>query len=292
MKNRWMMMVAIAIAILATDATATELRRASAQDVQVTGPLAGAPAVHHMRIYRANRLMLVPFVGFTLQDDFQRNLFVGARAAYHFTDWIGVEISGGYAVAQFNTDLTDGVIDQGFSSPSTPNFLSLPRASEFESQIGDWNWTASAVVTFIPLRGKLSLFQKVFVDTDAYILAGVSFNGLEERANIDSATCDAAPDATAREDCYYASQGARSSRVALAPTFGAGLDLFFNDFLGLNIEWRGMPFKWNNSGTDEAGNGGTNVDGVIDSSDRLRHFNHMFTLGLIIFLPTEAGISD
>jgi outer membrane beta-barrel protein len=269
-------------------------RRASAQDVQITGPLAGAPAVHHMRIYRESRIMLVPFLGFTLQDDFQRNLFVGARAAYHFTDWLGVEVSGAYAVAQFTTDLTDGVINQGFSSPTTPNYLSLPDPSNFESQLGAWNWTTSLVATFVPLRGKLSLFQKAFVDTDAYILAGVSFNGIEERANIAAATCDAmgAGNETARVSCYQNSQDARSSRVAIAPTFGAGLNLYFNDFLGLNIEWRGMPFKWNNSGTDEAGAGGLNRDGVIDSSDRLRHFNHMFTLGLIIFLPTAAGVGD
>ena len=81
--------------------------------------------------------------------------------------------------------------------------------------------------------------------------------------------------------------------MAPSATFGAGINMYFNDFIGLSFEWRGMPFKWNTSGTDEAGNGsGTFPDGNIDADDRISHFNQMFTIGLVVYLPTEAGSSE
>src|SRR5690554_2220653 len=79
---------------------------ASAQQVQVTGPLAGAPALHHMRIYREHRLMLVPHVGITLRDPWQRSLMVGGQLHFHFTDRLGIGLWGSYGGVNFHTDLT------------------------------------------------------------------------------------------------------------------------------------------------------------------------------------------
>ncbi len=296
MKNRWMVMMAAVAALWAADAIRPDVQTASAQEVQISGPLAGAPAVHDMRIYREGRFQIVPFLGFTLSDEYSRNLFVGATVAYHFTDWIGVRASGAYAVAQFGTNLTDEVRIKGQDWVNTRNsnqYLNLYDRDEFENQIGRWDWTVSAEAVFVPLRGKLSFFQKLFVDTDAYVFAGVAFNGLNERASTQSSVCDAAGTQPDLESCYSSSQLARSSRVAPSATFGAGINMYFNDFIGLSFEWRGMPFKWNTSGTDEAGNGsGTFPDGNIDADDRISHFNQMFTIGLVVYLPTEAGSSE
>jgi hypothetical protein len=59
---------------------------AHAQEVQVTGPLAGQPAVRHERIYREGRVELTPQVIFSFQDEFERIIGFGASATYHFTD--------------------------------------------------------------------------------------------------------------------------------------------------------------------------------------------------------------
>jgi hypothetical protein len=143
---------------------------------------------------------------------------------------------------------------------------------------------------FTPLRGKLSLFQKAFVDTDFYIFAGAGFVRLSERANIVETTCRNT-DAALFQQCLEDSQDNRATRITIAPTFGAGLNLYFNEFLGLNFEWRGLPYKWNTSGTDERGNGGF-PDGEINASDRLSHFNHMVSVGLVIYLPTDIELSE
>ena len=62
-----------------------------AQEVQVTGPLAGAPAVRHMRIYRDGRFQIQPELRRHHRGRLcSRTMFVGAQIGYHFTDWIGL----------------------------------------------------------------------------------------------------------------------------------------------------------------------------------------------------------
>jgi hypothetical protein len=263
---------------------------ASAQQVQVSGPLAGAPAVHHMRIYRENRLMLVPHIGMTLRDPWQRTMMVGGQLHYHFTDWLGLGLWGSYGGVNFNTDLTNQVIAGGMTSG--PNRLSLPSRDGFGSQLGQTTWAAGPQVNFVPLRGKLALFQKLFVDTDFYVQAGVVFMGIQERADINAATCNAIGDTTLQNACFIDSQSARANRIAIRPSFGTGLNMYFNSVFGLQIEWRGFPVSMNESGTDEAGPNGMFPDGSIDSNDRISRLHHMVSIGLILFLPASQKVTD
>lgn len=259
---------------------------ASAQEVQITGPLAGAPAVHHMRIYRENRLMLVPHIGVTLRDSFQRNLMIGGQLHYHFLDWLGIGLWGSYGGVGFATELTREIEDLG--TTSSTNRLSLPGRANFSQQLGQITWAAGPQINFIPLRGKLALFQKLFIDTDFYIQAGVVFLGIQERANVRAADCETAGDVGG---CYLDSQTRRSNRVAVRPSFGVGLNAYINRFLGIQIEWRGFPAGINESGWDQAGADAKFPDGVINEHDRLSRLYHLVSLGFIVFLPPSQKIS-
>ncbi len=270
---------------------------ASAQEVQVSGPLAGAPACIDCRLYRENRFSIKPFVGFTLQDEFSRTIMFGAEAGYHFTDWIGIGLWGALAPVHIDTDLTDQVGSQGQST--TNNRLSLPSTGGFDQQIGEIKWAAGLEAVFIPLRGKLALFQKLFIDTDFSVFGGVALVGIEERANVNTGSGPTdvclTGEASASPACL-ATQSARASRVAIAPSFGVALTAYATDFFGISLEWRALPFSWNTSGTDEGGkdengntNGGDFPDGKINGDDRIFHFNHMFSLGFIFYLPPETG---
>ncbi|MFW6067094.1 MAG: outer membrane beta-barrel domain-containing protein [Myxococcota bacterium] len=286
MMNRLMVLVTIAAALVAA-----EPRLAAAQQVQVTGPLAGEPAVRHMRLYREGRLQLAPVVSFTLQDEFSQTMFTGAQVAYHFVDWLGVGIWGAFGAAHLETNLTDEV--RGKGQTRQRNAVSLPSGENFPAQIGELNWAAALQLNFIPLRGKMSLFQKVFVDTDFYIFAGVAAVGVTERADVESDVCTAAPPAGAgRDNPCIATQFASESRVAIAPTFGIGLDFFISDWVAILFEWRGLPFKWNTSGFDVLGGDDKTPDGQVDDEDRVFHFNHMVSLGVSFFLPTDAKVSN
>jgi hypothetical protein len=267
---------------------------ARAQEVQVEGPLAGAPAVIGLRIYRQLRFQVQLHGTMTLEDEFSRAILPGGQLMFHPTDWLGIGVWGGFAAGNIDSALTDEVTSKG--QTNSVNVLSLPNARNFSSQIGRIQWIAAPQLSFIPLRGKLGIFEKLFVDTDFYVFGGVGIAGIEERADVTadaSNSCRTMGDLAAQISCYQGGQLQRTTRVAIAPTFGAGLSLYLADFLSMTLEWRAMPFAWNTSGTDEAGDPrGDFPDNAIDSNDHLSHFNHMFTLGFAFYLPTSPKISE
>src|SRR5205823_12958369 len=81
-----------------------------------------------------------------------------------------------------------------WTEPNTyPNNISvnnlLTRASigtPFKNQLGTIQSVISPQITLVPFRGKLAIFQKIFIDTDAYIFGGPAFVGLKERADCPS----------------------------------------------------------------------------------------------------------
>jgi hypothetical protein len=285
---------------------------ASAQEIQITGPLAGQPAVRRLRQYRVNRVQLtVPTLGYTLQDEFARSILVGMEAAFHFTDYFGIGVWGSMAnfgnAFQIDTDLTSQVVANGQSTVN--NRLSLPDPTAFASQVARLQGIVSVHAIFAPLRGKLSLFQGAFVDTDFYAMLGFALGFVEERADVigaDAIACtnpDQFPMTAAgmagavAGDVCNATQGARGSRVAPTAIFGVGLNLYFNGLIGMAIQWRMFPFNMNPSGTDDGGGDEPNSsvspqDGLIDAQDQRFYFHHQFSLGLIINLPPEATISE
>ena len=287
--NIWAALIAVAMTALAASTV-------QAQEVQITGPLAGAPAVRHMRLYRVNRFNVMPSIGYTLQDEFARSLFVGLEANYHFLDWLGVGIWGGYNVAQIDTDLTTQIA--GNAQITDRNRLSVPSAGDFSRQIGRIQWGLSAHLIFVPLRGKLSLFQSVFVDTDLYVIAGVAMFGLDERAStvtdsMRSGACDLAePNGSPSPGCL-ATQTARAGRITPSPMLGVGLSVYANSWFGVAFEWRAFPFSWNPGGTDESGSArGPFPDGQVDGADSRTTFNHMFNLGFIFNLPPDQALTE
>jgi len=283
-----------AISWLTIAALLAPLGIAHAQEVQVEGPLAGAPAVIGLRVYREMRFQIQLQMTASLEDEYSRALIPGGQLMFHPTDWLAFGIWGGYTAVNIDSALTDEIENKG--QTNLVNVLSVPSAKNFSSQIGRIRWLAAPQVQFIPLRGKLGLFEKLFVDTDFYILGGVGIAGIEERANVSAQAtndCRASGDLAAQIGCFQGTQDDRASRVAIAPTFGAGISLYFADYLAMTLEWRAMPFAWNASGTDEAGDArGDYPDGAIDEKDHLSHFNHMFTLGFAFYLPTTPKISS
>nr|MBK7070457.1 outer membrane beta-barrel domain-containing protein [Deltaproteobacteria bacterium] len=285
---------------------------AAAQDIQIRGPLAGARSVARLVRYRENRLSLTPTVGITLQDEFSRELFFGLRANYHFADWIGVGV-GFAGAAGLDTSLTTQITAR--SPGNTPN---IPARANFPQQIGRRDYMIDLYATFIPLRGKFALFQNLVADLDLYFVAGVALVGVTERADFSLGSQTSGLDSVAANNLrssWARSQSARASRLAVAPTFGFGLNFFINRFVSVNVEYRATPFSWNRSGTDENSTvsrcgaaGNASCEGFSDlvstyfetdarrrvsavtSDDRTLSFNQMVSLGVSIFLPTSPRI--
>lgn len=285
---------------------------AAAQEIQLRGPLAGARSVARLVQYRQGRFALTPTFGISLVDEFSRELYVGLRGEYHFADWIGVGFWGAFAPAHIDTALTDQI-----SAQSPGGTFSVPQASQFSNQIGRRNFLFDVHATFVPLRGKFALFQNLVADTDFYILAGVAFVGVEERADVTlrSSPSYETPYLTGSnrqtsdqiQRATLASQTARASRIAVAPTVGFGINFYINRFVSIGFEYRLMPFSWNRSGTDSSSAASDTVSdtvgnyfqsdprrrlGVIDSNDRRLDMNQMVNFGVTFFLPTSPRIGQ
>lgn len=278
---------ALALCLLIGDGLVLESPSANAQEVQVTGPLAGKPAVMRLRLWRKNRLQLEPYFGFTFGDDYSRSLILGGEARFSFLDWLGIGVHGGWSFVDLDTDLTRQIRDNGVTT--NRNRLSLPSRENFPDQIGQLNWFAGVDVHFTPLRGKLAMFQKVFFDADLDFFIGPAFINVTERADTTlfpgpPQFCDPPPNDVG---CLE-SQVARSSRIVIAPSFGVAFTGYFKEFMGIAIRWRAFPFKWNTSGTDN-----TDPDqGEINAADRQRQFNQMMSIGFIFVLPPKIKTTD
>jgi hypothetical protein len=266
--------------------------RASAQEILLTGPLAGASSVRHLRLYRESRFEIAPAVTFTLLDEYQRTILLGARLTYNFTDWLGIGAWGGYGgLIQLPTHLTDEIqkvneIRKREASTTTNNRLTAVNLGQnFEDQLAGMEWVLAPQITLVPFRGKIALFQSIFVDTDMYFFGGPAIVGLKERGDCAEGNCDYATHPESFE---------LASRVAIAPTFGLGLTFYMSKWSALGFEWRGLPFSWNTGGFDTAGGGKDEAfpDNAISSADRKFHFNQMLTVSFNVYLPTQYRVSE
>ncbi|WP_234023734.1 hypothetical protein [Sorangium cellulosum] len=265
---------------------------AEAQEIQLTGPLAGAPAVRKLRLHREGRFEVAPGASFTLLDEYRRTIMPGMRLTYHLTDWLGIGAWGGYGF-QYNTGLTDELqrvaIDQRactsrpFTKACRLTAVNLTRGDLTEDQLGKIQWVAAPQVTFVPFRGKLALFAELFVDTDVNFFVGPAVIGVQERK-----------DCGTENGCSEASSFGLASRLAFAPTFGLGLNFYPGDFLGLGVEWRGLPFSWNTSGFDNGGFGTDEAfpDNKVNDKDREFHFTSMVTVSVSIQFPTAIKTTE
>jgi hypothetical protein len=288
MKRRF---VSTFFSVLAAAAVLTTFGRAQAQELQLTGPLKGAPAVRQLRLYREGRFEIAPAISFTFLDEYRRTIFAGAQLNYSIKDWLAIGVWGAAGVISTTTDLSDKINTTAPRDPLTAvNVIhsqapsgTLPGTvpTKFDQQTAQLQYVIAPQLTFIPFRGKLAIFNKIFVDTDFYFSGGVGFVGLKERANCSS-------------NCSAPSSFALASTTKIAPTFGVGLKFYPAGFWSLAVEYRALPFAWNPSGFDSRGAGpnGNFPDQKIDSQDETFLFNQMVTIALGFYLPTEPKISE
>lgn len=271
---------------------------ANAQEIQLTGPLAGAPAVRKLRLHRAGRFEVSVGSSFSLLDQYLRTVMPGATLTYHVTDWLGFGVWGGYGF-QYTTGLTDELQQKAITErncagrPSIKacqlTAVNLTRGNLSKDQLGHIQWIAAPQVVAVPFRGKISLFGAATIDTDVDLFAGVAVVGMRERA-----PCGADADGKALGPCNVQESFNLASRVTVAPTFGLGLNFYPASFFGLGFEFRALPFSWNTSGFDNHG-GGNNKDfpdTYVNSADREFHFNTMISVQAKFAFPINIKSSQ
>lgn len=268
------------LAVAAGLAVTTVSTTASAQEIQLTGPLAGQPPIRKQRLYREGRFEIAPTWAFSLLDEYRRTMVLGARLQYNITEWLGIGAWGGYGLVSMPTNLADQVNDVSQRNARTQ----INIGKDFSEQTARMQWFAVPQATFSPFRGKLALFQSIFADTDLYLHLGAAFVGIQERAECGTGT----------NVCALVNKSATlDSRVAIAPSFGLGLTFYPSSVVSFGAEYRAIPFSWNRAGFDSRG-GGTNgdfPDTKVNADDRTFKFNQMVTLFVGFSFP-DMKISD
>lgn len=306
--KRYIFVLAFAVVAVCTTA-----KTATAQEILLEGPLAGAPAVRKLVQYREMRFSVGPQFGYTLLNEYMHNFMLGAKLEFNIFEWLSVGLVG-YYVVNAPTKLTQHISESediagDATTPADSNFPSYTGADNFEEQVSLMKGMYLAQIGIIPLRGKLAVFEKMFVAIDGYIFLGGGIVNYEERE-----LCNRDGDSCGSMNMDGSGSITRESRITGTFTFGVGFTTYFNEWIGLSLEYRLAPFKWNSGGTDEAGQAGTewelvededdNVvwepikkgsgdypDGNIDEHDRKWNSNQSIALGIIFHFPLEPTVA-
>jgi hypothetical protein len=295
-------------AVLAAGTVLVATASAEAQEIQLTGPLAGAPAVRQLRLHRKGRVEIALGSSFTLLDEYQRTILPGLRVSWHPTDWLGFGVWGAYGIST-TTSLTDelqqkAITERGCIHPApvdesqpcklTAVNLTRPNVAGstgrlVDDQLGKIQFVAAPQINVVPFRGKLSLFGALTADTDISFFAGAAFVGVQERK-----ACGKDDEGNAIVACSDSFE--LESGLRIAPTFGVGWNFYPRqlEFFGFGAEWRAMPFSRNTSGFDNAGSGNDEAfpDTAVNIKDRQFRFNSMVTVNLLFSFPHRVKVSE
>jgi hypothetical protein len=298
MKRRFVKALVAAVAAAGAMSASSAAR---AQEIELTGPLKGAPAVRSMRLYREGRFTVTPTVSFSLLDQYRRTIFIGGRLAYNIKDWIAIGAWGAFGAVSTSTDLANEINDPVSGSPHDPltainvNHTANPSGDvggthgDFTQQTAKLNYVLAAPeITFIPFRGKLAIFNKIFVDADFFFTGGLGIIGFQERGDCAVTATGSTP------ACSDPHSFALASKNAFTGTFSVGFTFYPADFVHFGVEYRALPFKWNRAGFDTRGTGtnGNFPDGQVNSQDDTFDFNQMITISVGFAIPTKPKLSE
>jgi outer membrane beta-barrel protein len=294
MKRRFIRAVLASVAMAGALSTANV---AFGQELELTGPLKGAPAARHMRLYRQGRFEIAPTASFTLLDEYRRTILFGARVNYNLTDWFAFGVWGADGAISMNTNLATEIDNPVTGSPRDQltainvNHSNNPYGgyAPFTAQTARMNWVLAPQLTFIPFRGKLAIFNKIFVDADFYGAAGWALTGIQERGDCGNNASQPA--------CSNPASFALASKIENGPTAAVGFTFFPGDFWSIGVEYRALPFDWNRAGFDSRGSGTngnfpTTNPATINSQDDTFKFNQMITISIGFYLPAKPTVSE
>jgi len=259
-------------------------------------PLEGQPDVRHKFELRSLRFEVAPTFEATVQADYKHTISGGLKLEYHLTDSLSF---GGmiFFGTGLDTQLTDAITTSlpGVPDPNDPT----PSQAQFTDHLNTMPLHGGVGATFTPWFGKISLFSKLYLAFDVYVSGGFGFAQLKNEFKNDGDGgddyCNPQQDGTMpdpadptktipvftdpRNDCPYNSGFKPGVQV------GAGMHVFINKWMAIDISFRDYFFQDNPSGQD------FNADRKVDDEDP-RFLGHLFVgVGVSLFLPPKVKIS-
>ncbi len=290
------------------------------------GPLEGEPVVRKKLELRKFRFQLTPYVGMSLSQPFVHMGYVGAKATFHFADWIGVRGTFGYGIVPLESKLLKAINNGGLPSgyPSgngsdDPTVSGLqpctgvapcrenaetdnpaPLLHDFRAGLVRAQWQASVDAVFTPFSGKLGLFSAVFTEYDIYLFGGLGLVNYTKQYDDQSTVQQNGLDGNLSSASFCTDTslgGAQNSECLLHPvsadegvkvggSFGGGVNLF------AGVPWVAINFEIQDIVTRVNLAGlNTTVDDVpprVNGADRDVFHNVTFQLGARFYFPFKA----
>ncbi len=154
------------------------------------------------------RFELSPQFVLSFNDRFTNHYGVMVTAMYHLRENMGVELAGGYFFG-FPSEITNEIREKGRLAPEPVDLYAL-------------TWVATANVQWSPIYGKVSVLDMALGQYSMYFSVGSGVSGLSLERYFD------APGEQYELDWP----------LAFTSTIGAGLRVYFLDWLGARLEVR------------------------------------------------------
>lgn len=287
-----------ALALLAAAPSHAESRR---------NPLAGQPAIRHRLEMRKMRFEISPQFLASTNLPYLIGIGGGANLQFHISDWFGIGVSGHYTtnLAAPLVGRVEEALPNTYASTTDPTMnLRQPSKQMFRDHLIGPTALIAAYLTLTPIGGKFSLFNTLFANYDFYGMAGAGVAILGTPLSSGATTypdssnamrmVNQDPQATNNDVNLQAPNPFTGLRVA--GMFGIGTHIFFNDWIGLQLELRDYIFKSNPGGLDvttldnNKENGWDNSP-KLTSDDEYITNNLYFGVGISIMLPPKAKVS-
>ena len=262
-------------------------------------PLEGQPAIRRKLELRKLRFEITPQLMVSLNQDFRHFIGGGLVLNFHINDWLGIglQAAGGGAL---DTGLTSA-INNKLLEETNPNFVSKPipfqpSREQFNAHLASTNLIASLFAQITPMAGKLAIFGSGYARYDLYVLVGFGLMNLTNTwasYTPKAATSGGNPQVKDAQGCGDAKASTdpnlcnpQNAGLKASGMWGVGMHLYFNEWIGLNLEMRGFVTSANYGGLD------VNGDRTIDSKNDATVVNSMFAgAGVTFMLPVHARIS-
>lgn len=252
--------------------------------------LDGQPAVRHRMLLVRQRFELTPMFESTINADFRHIVGLGAKLEYHLSDMLSFGAIGAYGL-HIDTALVDKIVPN--LEDNVDDATREPSKDEFTQRLNTMPLHGAAFVSLTPWYGKLAAFSSAFVNFDFYFQAGLSFAQLQSDCD-DNICDDPAPGVTGPDpdgngplegdppDDNPNNDPPLNSGTKLGLYLGAGIHVFLNDFIALDLTVRDYAFSDNPSGADFNAN-------LAVQDDDSRFLHHLFMgAGISIMLPPKV----
>ncbi len=273
-----------------------------AQADQGRNPLAGQPAIRHREEMRKLRFEVTPEFLISLNQPFLIGVGGGLNLQFHINDWLGIAASFHYTGA-VNAPL-EGSVETALpntypTDPADPSSgLKQPSKAQFREHLIAPNFLGALYATLTPIGGKFALFNSVFANYDFYGMAGIGLANLTNPNGCPSPVkaTECQPFKMTGNDVNIQSPDVFTG-LRFAGMLGIGMHIYFNQWIGLQLEVRDYLYKANPGGFDVSttDRGPSQVKGdkspALTGDDEYITSNLYFGLGLTFMLPPSAKIS-